>query len=273
VSAVGPGVQAFKEGDEVLAVTLFNGYASQVVVPERQVRPIPTGLDFAAAAGFPAVYLTAWYALCELAHPRPGSKLLVHSAAGGVGSSLVQIAKTLGCEVVGVVGAAHKVEAAQGFGCDLVIDKSSEDLWSAAERYAPDGYDVICDANGIATLGDSYAHLRRAGKLVVYGFTTMIPKVGGRPNYLKLARDFLRTPRFNPLNMTNEGKSVLAFNLSYLFDRPDFLAESMQQLVGWLQDGSVRAPPTTTYPLEAVAQAHRDIESAKTVGKLILTFD
>src|SRR5690606_34508568 len=101
------------------------------------------------------------------------------------------------------------------------IDKSSEHLWRRAEAISERGYDVILDANGVATLKDSYAHLRRAGRLVVYGFTTMMPKTGGRPNYLKLAADYLRTPRFHPLDMTNGGKSVLAFNLSYLFDRTD----------------------------------------------------
>lgn len=85
--------------------------------------------------------------------------MLVHSAAGGVGSSLVQLAKLMGCEVVGVVGTNHKVEAAKSLGADFVFDKSRQDLWREARKRAPQGYDVICDANGVASLRESYKHI------------------------------------------------------------------------------------------------------------------
>ncbi|MCA9516096.1 MAG: zinc-binding dehydrogenase [Myxococcales bacterium] len=272
VSAIGDGVDDLAVGDEVIAVTLFGGYTSHLVVDAQYVFPKPKGVSFEAAAGVPAVMLTAWYAVHELAHPRPGAAVLVHSAAGGVGGSLVQILKRAGCKVVGVVGGSHKVETARALGADVVIDKSKvgKGLWREAERHAPDGYDVIFDANGVATLKDSYAHVRKAGKLVVYGFHTMIPKEGGRPNWVKLAADFLRTPRFSPLEMTQSSKSVLAFNLSYLFDRTELFRPAVAELTGWLEDGTLQAPPTTVYPLADVARAHRDIESGKTVGKLIL---
>ncbi len=274
VRAVGEGVDHVQEGDRVVAVTLFNGYASSLVAPAHQVFVLPDALSFTQAAALPAVFLTAHFALHSLAHPRQGDHLLVHSAAGGVGGALVQLAKRIGCTVTGVVGRSHKVETAPEHGCVHVIDKSRENLWRRAEAVAPKGFDVVLDANGVATLGESYDHLARPGKLVVYGFATMLPKSGkgkkGRPNYLKLAADWLRTPRFNPLDMTTQSRSVLAFNLSYLFDRTDFLAEAMTDLMAWLDEGKVTPPPTTTYALEDVAQAHRDIESGNTVGKLIL---
>lgn len=270
VSAVGAEVDDLEVGTRVFAVSLFGGYASDLVVPRHQVFAIPDSMSFVEAASVPVVALTAWFALFELAHPRPGAKVLIHSAAGGVGLSLVQMAKIAGCEVVGVVGGSHKVETAKAHGCDHVIDKSTQDLWAEAERLAPEGYDVVLDANGVATLKDSYAHTRRAGKLVVYGFSTMMPKTGGRPSYLKLAVDYLRTPRFNPLDMTNESRSVLAFNLSYLFDRRDILEDSMRDIATWLAEGKLRPAPATEYPLGEIAAAHRDIESGRTVGKLVL---
>ncbi len=269
VRAVGAGVEDLSVGERVYAVTLFNGYASQACVPRNQVFAVPDGLTLEQAAGVPAVFLTAYYGLIELARPRAGQRILIHSAAGGVGGSLVQLAKVAGLEVTGVVGGAHKVETVKAHGADHVIDKSSEDLWSAAERYAPKGYHIIADANGVATLKDSYAHLAVPGKLIVYGFTTMMPKTG-RPNWLKLAWNYFRTPRFNPLDMTTNSKSVLAFNLSYMFEETWLLEEAMTQIGAWLKDGSIEAPPVTTYPLDAVADAHRDLESGKTVGKLIL---
>ncbi len=270
VERCGERVRAFKPGDEVVAVTLFNGYSTKLCVNEVYVFSKPASLSFAQAAALPAVFLTAWFALKELAHPRSGAKILVHSAAGGVGTSLVQLAKIMDCEVVGVVGASHKVEVAKAVGADSVIDKSKQNLWREAHAFAPEGYDVVCDANGIATLRESYRQLRRAGKLVIYGFHTMMPKEGGKPNWPKLALDWLRLPRFNPLDLTNDSKSVLAFNLSYLFDRTDLLELFVSDLHQWIEEGKIQAPPVKEYALQDVARAHADIESGMTVGKLVL---
>ena len=270
IGAVGRDVTDLAVGDEVFAVTRFGGYSTHVVVARHQVFRRPAKLTMAQAAALPAVYMTAWYALFELAHPRRGHKVLVHSAAGGVGGALVQMAKIAGCEVTGVVGKSNKVATATASGADHVIDKSTQDLWREAKRFAPEGYDLILDANGVSTLGQSYKHLRRAGKLVVYGFHSMMPTTGGRPNWAKLALDYVRTPRFNPLDMTNASHSVLAFNLSYLFDRTDLMAEGIGQILGWIEAGTLQAPPVVTYPLAEVARAHADIESGRTVGKLVL---
>lgn len=270
VGAVGEGVHDLAVGAPVFAVTRFGGYASHVVVDRAYVFDKPASLSFEQAAALPTVYMTAWYALFDLAHPRRGAKILVHSAAGGVGSALVQMAKRAGCEVTGVVGRTAKVDVVRDLGADHVIDKSTQDLWREAKKLAPQGFDVILDANGVSTLGASYRNLRRTGKLVVYGFHSMMPKTGGKPNWPKLALDYVRTPRFNPLDMTNDSKSVMAFNLSYLFDRVDLLREAMHDILGWLEAREIAAPQVTTYPMAEVARAHADIESGNTTGKLVL---
>jgi NADPH:quinone reductase-like Zn-dependent oxidoreductase len=270
VHAVGASVTDLKPGDRVFGVTRFGGYSTHVAVPRHQVFSLPARLDMAQAAGFPTVFLTAYFALFELAHPRPGNTLLVHSAAGGVGGALLQLGRIAGCRTVGVVGASHKVETARALGADVVIDKSREDLWRAAERAAPLGYDVVLDANGVSTLRESYRHLAQPGKLVLYGFHSMLPREGGRPNWVKLAADFLRTPRFNPLQLTGDNASVLAFNLSYLFERRDVLAESISRLLTWLDEGRITPPPVTRFAFDCVADAHRALESGATVGKLVL---
>lgn len=270
VDAVGEGVTRWSIGAPVVAVTRFGGYASSLCVPEHQVFAIPAGLSFVEIAGVPAVYLTAWYGLHALAHARAGEVVLVHSAAGGVGGALCQFGRLAGCRVIGVVGGSHKVEAARAAGADVVIDKSREPLWPAIEAAAPGGVDVACDANGPETLRQSYRHLAPGGRLVVYGFHTMLPRTGGKPRWWRLAVNFLRTPWFSPLALTNENRAIVGFNLSYMFHRADRLAEGMGAALGGLVSGGLRPPPVTTYPLDAVAAAHRDLESGRTVGKLIL---
>jgi len=271
VMSVGAGITDLQAGTAVLAVTRFNGYSTQLVVPREQVFTLPPQLGMETAAGFPTVALTAWFALFELAHPHPGDRILVHSAAGGVGGMLVQLGIIAGCEVTGVVGASHKVAAVRQLGATAVIDKSATDLWKAAEASAPDGYDIILDANGVATLRQSYRHLAPVGKLVVYGFHSMLRTRDGVPGKLGLILDYLRTPRFSPFDLTTRNRSVLGFNLSFLFDRKTILATGMQQLLQWLQQGKLRPPAVTSYPFEAVAEAHRALESGQTVGKLVLT--
>ncbi|MCB9754804.1 MAG: zinc-binding dehydrogenase [Myxococcales bacterium] len=269
VVAAGAACEGWTPGDPAVAVTRFGGYAGLLNVPAAQVFRAPATLTPAQAAALPTVFLTAWYALHKLGDARPGARVLIHSAAGGVGGMLVQLAKRAGCIAVGVVGASHKVEAARAHGADVVIDKSREPLWTVARARAPGGFEVVCDANGVETLRESYRHLAPTGRLIVYGFHTMLPH-GGRTRWLRLAWNYLRTPRFNPLALTQENRSVMGFNLSYLFEQRALLREGVEQLLAALADGSVRAPAVTCYPLARVAEAHRALESGQTVGKLVL---
>ena len=273
VAAVGADLSRLKPGLKVIGVTRFGGYATRIALPGNQVFPIPSDLPTAPAAGFPTVFLTAWYALFELAHPHPGDRMLVHSAAGGVGSALVQLGKLAGCQVIGIVGSPHKMDAARRLGADAVIDKSSCDLWEEASRLSPDGYDIVLDANGATSLRSSYQRLAPGGKLVVYGFHSMLPKGRGRPSWPTLLWHYWRTPCFHPVRMTGQNRSVLAFNLSFMFHKTTLLLAAMKQLLGWLAEGRIQPVPTTTYHLEQVAQAHRDLESAETIGKLVLITD
>jgi NADPH:quinone reductase-like Zn-dependent oxidoreductase len=256
---------------KVLGVTLFNGYASQVKVHKSQLYPLPEGMSFEEGAAFPAVFMTAYHALLQIVIAKPGMLALIHSAAGGVGSSLVQLCRIKGIKTIGVVGSGHKLEALKNLGCDFVIDKSKENLWQKVKEYAPKGVDLAFDANGVETLKQSYDHLASCGKLIAYGAHSMFPKKGGKVNWPKLAMDFLRTPRFSPLDLTSDNKSVVGFNLSFLFERKDLQEEAFADLLKWYTQGLIRIPKIKSFPLEDVALAHQELESGKTVGKLVLT--
>jgi len=270
VEEVGRDVTHVKPGDAVFGLTFFNGYATHVCAPADLVWPKPRALDFDAAAGFLAVHLTAYHGLLQNVVIRPGMRVLVHSAGGGVGSALVQLCRMHGLEVTGVVGASHKVGHVRELGADAVIDKSRQPLWEEAKRLCPDGYDLVFDANGPETLGQSYAHLRPTGKLLVYGFHTMLPKQGGRFSYLKAVLGLLKIPRFNPLSMTSENKGVVAFNLSFLFSRMDLLHPAVGDLMAWVEESRLRVPGVQPFPLADAARAHEAIESGTTLGKLVL---
>lgn len=269
VVATGAGVDDLSPGARVFGVTRFGAYAERVVVPRSHLFPIPDALDFVQAGTIPVAFLTAWYALFELGNARRGASVLVHSAAGGVGSALCQLARDAGARVAGVVGSPHKVEHARAQGAELVIDKSRTPLWPAAREFAPQGFDIVLDANGAETLRQSFEHLAPMGRLVVYGFHTMMSR-GSRLNPFRLLVQYLRTPRFNPLEMVDRNVAVFAFNLSYLFSELPMYRATMGALLERFTEGRLSPLPVATHPLAAAGAAHAALQSGRTLGKLAL---
>jgi len=270
VRRVGSSVTRFRPGGAVLGATLFGAYSSSVVVNEDYLFERPPALDPLAAGAFLVAPLTAWYALRTLGAVGPGKKVLVHSAAGGVGSMMVQIARVLGAYVVGVVGSQAKVRSVEALGANAVLVRGSQAWADQARSLAPQGFDVVLDANGYETLRASYRLLCPTGRLVIYGAHSMMSRGKARPNWLRLAWGYLLTPRFHPLNLTNDNKSVLAFNLSYLFDEVPTFRAAMTEVLTWFSDGQLQAPQVQAFDFERVGEAHRALQSGKTTGKLVL---
>ena len=266
----GNRVDRFQEGDRVLGASRFGAYTTVINCPEEHLWPLPDAWDFTRGATFPVAYLTAYYGLHHVGYLQKSDKVLVHSAAGGVGTALLHLLKINGNFSVGVVGRSQKMAAATEACATFVIDKSAHKLWSEAERICPEGFDVILDANGASTLKGSYRHLKPAGRLLIYGFASMFSR-SGRKNWHKLIWYYLRTPRFNPFDLTGSNKTVSGFNLIYLFDKVDLFRKAMAALIKWDSDGHIPAMPITTFSFKEVANAHRTIESGESIGKLVLS--
>ncbi len=269
VDVLGKGVTKFKKGDRVFGFTKFGAYTTSLVVSQQQVFPCPKGWDFPECAAFPGVYLTAYRGLHAVAKVVPGEKILIHSAAGGVGTALIQLAHIAGCTTVGVVGAPHKKKVCTDLGVKKVIDRSSQDIWKESEKLFPHGYDVIFDPNGVSTPKKGFEHLNHGGRLVVYGFAEIMPRGGQRPNLWSIL-NYFRVPRFSPLTMTTTNRAVMGFNVVFLFHKLDFAEKAMHDMLGWIREGRITKIPITTFPFERVADAHAAIESGTTVGKLVL---
>jgi NADPH:quinone reductase-like Zn-dependent oxidoreductase len=275
------GRPAVRVGDRVYGATFFGAYSTRCLVPAMQLYPIPDGLGFAEAASIPAVSLTALYGLHLGGRFPPPSvvpsnnAILIHSAAGGVGSMMVQMAKLLQmAPVVGVVGRTSKVEPAAQLGCDVVIDKCQEDLWEAAKKAAENrGYAIIADANGVSTLQDSYENLAPTGRLVVFGFHSNLPLGQDLLNPMEWVRMILkvaRMPKFDAMDLVASNKSVLGFNLSFFVDEIEMLGSLYGQIGEWLTDGKLHCPRVTELPMHEIAEAHKLIQSGQSVGKIVM---
>ena len=236
----------------------------------------------AEAASIPAVSLTALYALrlggqfpvSSSESGRKNRSILIHSAAGGVGSMLVQMAKLLGLSpIVGIVGRSSKVDAAKALGCDVVIDKSQEDLWEVASNASPDGYVMICDANGVATLHQSYMHLAPTGRLIVFGFHTNLPMgqdMLSPMEWLRMGAKMASMTKFDAMDLTTSNKSVMGFNLSFFTGEIDLMGELYDHIGKWIVDGKLSCPRIVEMDLESVDEAHDLIQSGRSVGKIII---
>jgi NADPH:quinone reductase-like Zn-dependent oxidoreductase len=281
--------------------------AQLLALPDSIPPQIAAGLPCAVLTAWYALHLLATPGTSPGGTEGSGMRrsCLIHSAAGGVGSMIARLAKASGRwhPIVGVVGSAHKVPVLEGMGCcDVVVCKRPEKKkkkkkkkkeknvsaissqrhqtdawWADIEAACPGGaglFDAVFDANGAATFQQSYDHLKPEGRLVVYGFHTMLPKQGGRLTpcqWVRMAWSWLRSPTFDPLDMVPSNKSVLAFNLSFLFDRTDIFAEVMGRVLDMAVRGELgELPEPALYPLEEVGRAHADIESGMTTGKLVL---
>lgn len=269
VEAVGPDVR-FAVGERVIGVTRFGGYTRRVTVSQQRAFSLPDGWSLEEGAAFPGVAITAWHGLANVARCRPGERVLVHSAAGGVGIAAGQIGRALGLEMLGTVGSPAKVEVARAHGYSLVVDYSSRDFEAAVREHTKgEGVDVVLDAIGGSFFEKGYRLLRDNGRLLCFGLAGMTPR-GKRPSYARLALEWLRLPRWNPIGLIDDNKSVAGFQVLRLWEHQEILDEAMQKLLALAREGKVRPVVAETFPLERGAEAQARLHSGRTTGKIVL---
>ena len=166
------------------------------------------------------------------------------------------------------------VAEAYDLGCDVVIDKSTQNLWKEVESVSPDGFSTIMDANGVSTLQQSYQHLAPTGCLIVFGFHTNLPMgcaMLSPMQWIRMAQKMSSMPKFDPMDMTVDNRSVLGFNLSFFADETDMVSELFDQICIWLEQKQLRCLKVVTMPLQQIDKAHELIQSAKSIGKIVIT--
>ena len=256
VSAVGPGcVGTFALGTRVMALLGGGGYAERVVVPEALAMPVPDALSFEQAAAIPEAFLTAREALLVSGKLVPRESVLIHAAAGGVGSAALQLARWHGARVFATAGGAAKCEWLRALGADNVIDYKSEDFAAVIARETSNhGVDVILDFVGAAYAEKHAACLAPLGRHVLLGL------LGGAQASINLGR--LMAKRQSLVGITMRGRSVLEkIELSRAFTRTTLPLFS---------DGRLKPLVDSVFALSDVARAHERMEANQNLGKIVL---
>ena len=267
VTALGPSATGFAAGNKVIALTRFGGYSSHVSVRQEQVFALPTGLDFAQGAALPVTYLTAYQLVIGMGRLRAGETILVHSAAGGVGLSAIDLAQVVGAHVIGVASVA-KHDFLLRRGVQGLIDSRADGIVDRVQQLTGGrGVDLVLDARGGRSWRDSYNCLAPTGRLAVFGLATAV----GGSRWLGMARALLGVPwlRFNPLSLMNDNRGVFGVNLAHLWHRHDMIRDWMSQILAWQAQGKVM-PVVRTFPFAEAPAAHRHIENRDNIGKVVL---
>ena len=254
VVALGPGVTGFALGQRVIggAALPAGSFAEVAIMDAAGALPAPEGLDDAEAASFYISYQTGWFALHRRAHLAPGETLLVHAAAGGVGSAAVQLGKAAGARVIGVVGGEQKAEAARELGADVVIDRRTEDFVSVVKEVTGGrGADVIYDPVG----GDAYDRSVKCvafeGRILVIGFAS------GR----------VPAPALNHALIKNYSIVGLHWGL-YASKEPAAITDCHDQLLKLVADGAIKPLVSERLGLADVVAGLERLASGTTIGRV-----
>lgn len=270
VIAVGSAVEEWKVGDRVMGATKFGGYVSHINSHHRYVIALPEDWSFEEGAGFLVQGLTAYYALTELGNLQEGMNVLIHSAAGGVGILANRICKKYGAYTIGTVGRAAKIDFLRSEEAYDEVILRDNDFYEKLKRALADRpLRLIMECIGGKILMQGWKAMAPMGRMVVYGnasFTTH----GSRPNYPKLFWKYLRRPKIDPLRLPTQNKSLMGFNLIYLYEQTDM----MHQMLSGLQALELKPQHIgQVYSFDRMHEAIRQFQQGKTVGKVVLKLE
>lgn len=269
----GPSGHRWRPGDRVIALTRFGGYATAINVDARYLRPLPDGWSFAEGAAFAVQALTAWYALHTLARVQPGEIVLVHSGAGGVGLNALALVDACSARAVATVGSESKrglLADRAGLAPEQIVVRDRRrfpaQLDEALGALGAPGFDIVLDGIAGPYFMPAFKRLQPEGRMVIFGATDMMP-AGRRTSRLRLLPRYLRRPRIDPMRMMSSNRSVMAFNLIWLWDRVDRLVGLYEPMAAVL-----RAPPLVgrTFPFGEAPAALRWMKTGESVGKIVL---
>lgn len=262
----GSMVKDVKAGDKVFGVTRFGAYTSHLNIDARYVVPLPSDWSYEEGAAFPVQVLTAYYALVTLGNIQKGQTVLIHSAAGGVGLLANRIAKKLGAYTIGVVGSDSKLPMLKKEGYDEGFVRSLQFKVELQKALNGKELHLVLETTGGKYFYWSYDALAKQGRLIAYGSAQFTPK-GDRPNYIRLVWQYLTRPRIYPLKMIIDNKSVMGFNLIWLYEKADMMKVLMDEI-----ERLDLAPPYVghVYDFEKLPEAMRFFQSGKTMGKVVV---
>ncbi|HST13169.1 MAG TPA: medium chain dehydrogenase/reductase family protein [Terriglobales bacterium] len=270
IDKLGDNVREFAIGDIVTALTMFGGYSRYLCVPARELTRVPAGVDPVEAVSLVLNYVTAQQMIYRIAQLKPGQSLLIHGAAGGVGTAALELGKLAGLKMFGTASPSkHDLVTALG---GIPIDYRSDDFVTRVlQMTGGKGVDAVFDAVGGSNWWRSYKTLRAGGKetggqLIGFGMSSVIQQ--GRPSKLRGLASFAL---MGLLGILPDGKTARWYSITTEKKRhPEWFHEDLTQLLQLLSEKKIHPAVSERLPLREARRAHELIEHAQVTGKIVL---
>lgn len=269
IDAVGEGVDEQKQGQRVLAMTRFGGYADAVCVDADLAHSMPERMSFEEGAALPVTYLTAYHILFNVFRVRSGDHVLIHQAAGGIGTAASQLCRSVGGVTTYGTASKSKHDYVRSNGCDHPIDYHSVDYETEVRRLTGDrGVHVVLDALGGDDWKKGYSLLRPGGMLIPFGWANMAKH--GKRRITHVLGELTHLPWWTPMKLMDENKGVSGVNMGHLWEERELMAEAVAALLDLYGRGAIEPRVDRSFPFEQAGEAHAYIEAGKNVGKVLL---
>lgn len=265
VVEIGAGVDNVVVGDRVTAMTRFGGYAEYAITDYRACAKIAKDYPVGKATALTTQYCTAYYCFEEMLNLYPGDKVLIHAAAGGVGTALVQLAKNAGCEIFGTAGSAEKLEYLRGLGVDHPINYRAEDFEKEVKKIAGEqGIDAVFDPVGGDSVKKGLRLLGSGGRIVLFGASSMT----GTNIFGKISAG-LGFGFYHPAEFMLASKAMLGVNMLRIADdRPLVLKRCLENVVQLVDKGVLDPTEAKVFPIDELSDAHAFLEGRGSIGKV-----
>jgi alcohol dehydrogenase len=263
---IGPNVKDFEVGDQVFGVTRFGAYATHLNISEKTIFTLPKDWTMQDGASFAVQALTAYYALIPLGQVKEGDHVLVHSAAGGVGIMAGHIIQKKKAIAIGLVGDSVKFSILKEVGYDFFLTRSPNFKEEMHKILKGAPLKIVLECLGGRYFHDSYDLLAPMGRLVTYGSANFTPSHSFR-NWFSIVYSYLTRPKIDPLSMISDNKSVLGFNLIWLWNEIDELRKHFSELM------MLSLPKQTIghqFSFDSMHDALRTMQSGHTIGKIVI---
>jgi NADPH:quinone reductase-like Zn-dependent oxidoreductase len=262
----GNDVSDFRVNDKVMGVIKFGAYTTHINMDHRYVQKLPHDWTFEEGAAFTVQSLTAYYALIELGNIKDNDTVLVHSAAGGVGIYANRIAKKFNAYTIGTVGSNSKIDFLKDEGYDDVIVRDNNFSEKLKQSLGERKLNIVLESIGGKIFKESFDLLSPTGRIIIYGGAQFMSH-SSRPNYLKLLFQYLTRPKVDPLSLSDTNRSIMGFNLIYLWDKP----EEMNRMLTNILNFNLKKPYIgSTFSFDKLPDALKHFQSGKTIGKVVV---
>ena len=267
VTKKGKNVQEFEIGSRVMGAIKFGAYTTHLNIDPRYIIKLPEDWSFEEGASFIVQSLTAYYSLVELGNIKQDYTVLIHSAAGGVGIYANRIAKIYNAFTIGTIGSESKRNFLINEGYDEIIFRSNNFSKKLRHILEDRKLNIVLESIGGKIFEDSFKLLAPSGRIIIYGGAQFMSH-SAKPDYLKLIPKYLFRPRVDPLSLSNLNKSIMGFNLIYLWDRPNELKVMIKNIL----EMNLKKPHIgKVYSFRNLMEALRYFQSGRSIGKVVVT--